>query len=151
MLLEYNGIYSGESQPTFRRNLPPRHARNQLQVGSKQNYACCFLYADFQFIVLFNPEDGSDMFPRKTMVPFLPDCVSSYPRGHNYSAVSLSAVMNLDFKNAYKMLVLTVLWLREGGVAQRWRLHEPTFLLLHVHVIVGVFHQSSRSRRDLGR
>jgi hypothetical protein len=36
-------------------------------------------------------------------------------------------------------------------VIQGWRRGVPALLLLHVHVVVGVFHKSSRSRRDLGR
>lgn len=59
--------------------------------------------------------------------------------------------MNLEFKNAYKMLVLTILGLREDRVARGWRPHVPALLLLDVHVIVWVFNKSSRSRRDFGR
>jgi hypothetical protein len=59
--------------------------------------------------------------------------------------------MNVDLKNAYKMLLLTLLGFREDRVAQGWRPHVPALLLLHVHVIVGVLNESSRSRRNFGR
>jgi hypothetical protein len=74
-----------------------------------------------------------------------------YPRRYNSSTLLLTAVIDLDFKNAYKALVLTLLGLRRGGVARGWQLHVPALLLLHIHVIIRVFNESSRSRRNLGR
>jgi hypothetical protein len=53
--------------------------------------------------------------------------------------------------NTYRVLVLTVCRLWEVGVARRCRLHVPTFVFLDVHVIVWVFNEGSRSRRDLRR
>jgi hypothetical protein len=60
-LLEYNAVLSTESQPTFWRNMLPPSSESKNKP-SKQSSACYLLHAGFLLDLLFDPEDGGDMF-----------------------------------------------------------------------------------------
>jgi hypothetical protein len=69
-VLGYNAVYSVENPPTFLRNIS--------QVASRVQYATCF-HAGFLLGLLFDPEDGRDMFLRN--VGGLPMAYTTlYPR-----------------------------------------------------------------------
>jgi hypothetical protein len=57
-LLGYNAIYSVDKQLTFRRNL----ARNERETGSTRSFSLS--RASFLLGLIFDPEDGGDMFLR---------------------------------------------------------------------------------------
>jgi hypothetical protein len=39
-----------------------KHINNQVDTSSKQSPAFCLFRADFLFVLLFDPEDGGDIF-----------------------------------------------------------------------------------------
>jgi hypothetical protein len=47
------------------------HACLQNEGGSKQSSTSCLLHACFLLGLLFNPEDGSNLFPQKLLYFFL--------------------------------------------------------------------------------
>jgi hypothetical protein len=64
-------MQSGESQQTFRRNNSPTssvsQAKHQHEAGSKQVFACCLLHVGHLFALLFDTEDGGDVFLRMSV------------------------------------------------------------------------------------
>jgi hypothetical protein len=46
--------------------------------------------------------------------------------------------------------VISICRLRVGGVARGWHVHVSALQFLHVHVIVWVLHEGTRSRGNFG-
>jgi hypothetical protein len=64
-LLGYNGMYSVETQPTFRRNMWPLSSGSQKKPNKKATCSACYLlHVGFVLGLFFYPEDWSDMFLR---------------------------------------------------------------------------------------
>jgi hypothetical protein len=80
-------------------------ARNQHETERKQSCNCCLLRTGFLLSLLFNPEDGHDMFLWN--VGWLPpDCRAWYPRGWKsaYSHLSMAPQSFVGHRQLFQFL-----------------------------------------------
>jgi hypothetical protein len=52
-----------EQHPNQNWNTQQKPSKNQHEAGRKHSSACCLLHDGFLLVLLFDPDDGGDMFP----------------------------------------------------------------------------------------
>jgi hypothetical protein len=84
-------------------------AREQREADRKQSSNCCLRHAGFLLGLLFNPEDGHDMY-LWNFGRLLSTCTESYPRGQNHLIHIYLWLYSplLDLGHFYRFLVLYI-------------------------------------------